>query len=632
LEHNGDSTAAGRALSKLGYGKPSGKHADQTGVTATIPRGCEGQRTPRADADVLEMFEAAPVWTQPDGKTEKASHGDDKPQILLTTDEARVARESIDALAELGWKPGHDPADRVYQRQGRLVQVIRSPAIKICGVSLPDGSLRIRPLPRSIVRERIGTAAMLAVETRDGLTVKRPPDWLVNAVSDRGQYPDRVRNLTGIVRCPTLRPDGSVFQEPGHDPATGLLYVPDGEFPQIEDHPTREAARQAADDLLDVVSDFPFVGPAHSSVWLATAETMVGRSAVPGCVPILAFDANTRGAGKSLLVDAASMIAYGNRLARKTWTDDDNEVRKTITAVAIEGVSAVLWDNATGVFGSPSLDAAVTGSTWTDRILGTNTTTGDLPLTTIWLATGNNMTIGADTARRVLYSRIESPDENPEERTGFTHPELLPWVQDNRNRLATAAVTLLRAYVAAGRPSQNLTPWGSFEAWSNLIRSAIVWVGLTDPCGTRAIVRAADRSAELLRMFLDGVQEADVDGIGITSGDIHRLLSHPLSEDKPDPCPTLRAAVGEACEKCSARSIGYALRQYVGRVCGGRRLVNRLNRRLKVKVWAVDTLFKVNTQILAGDAGDAGNCGDLPNPKREKSWSYNSHSAPLDTS
>ncbi len=45
-----------------------------------------------------------------------------------------------------------------------------------------------------------------------------------------------------------------------------------------------------------------------------------------------------------------------------------------------------------------------------------------------------------------------------------------------------AALTLLRAYVVDGRPPHGLTPYGSFEAWSDLIRSALVWCDQPAPC------------------------------------------------------------------------------------------------------------------------------------------------------
>jgi len=458
--------------------------------------GTEVKLKPRTYADLLALFEAAPIWKPPaKGEIIPGYESEGRPQVMLGTDEFRIANEVIDGLAELGWKPGHDPANRIYQRQGRLVQVMRSPAVDVCGVRLPDGTLRIRPLPRSIIRERIGQAVLLVVEGPDGTEVKRPPDWLANVVLDRGQYPAGIRNLSGIVRSPTLRPDGSVLQDPGYDEETGLLYTPDGQYPRIENRTSRESARQAADELLHVVCDVPFAGPQHRSVWLASVLTIAARSAIPGCCPIFVFDANSPGSGKSLAVDAASTIAFSSVLARKTWTADDNELRKTITAVLIEGVPAVNFDNVADAFGSPSLDAVVTGMSWNDRRLGTNEMTGDLPATTVWFATGNNVVLAADTARRVLYARIEAMVENPEDRTGFTHENLLAWVRQERHRLASAAITMLRGYVAAGRPNQRLVPWGSFESWSDLVRSAIVWAGLPDPCSTRAIVREKDRSA-----------------------------------------------------------------------------------------------------------------------------------------
>ena len=109
-----------------------------------------------------------------------------------------------------------------------------------------------------------------------------------------------------------------------------------------------------------------------------------------------------RGSGKSLLGDAASLIAYGRHAPRKTFSGDDDEQRKAITATAIEALPSVLLDNVDCVLGGSSLDAALTATMWTDRILSTNTTTGELPMRTVFMATGNNLRFGDDSARRVL--------------------------------------------------------------------------------------------------------------------------------------------------------------------------------------------------------------------------------------
>jgi putative DNA primase/helicase len=78
--------------------------------------------------------------------------------------------------------------------------------------------------------------------------------------------------------------------------------------------------------------------------------------------------------------------------------------------------------------------------------------------------------------------RIEVRHERPQERTGFKYA---PWLaatrKAHRSELLTAALTILRAYHVAGRPEHSLPSWGSFPAWSRLIREALVWTGAADP-------------------------------------------------------------------------------------------------------------------------------------------------------
>ncbi len=560
--------------------------------------------------DGSEGDDCRDVLRKPDGEkllrqaiedaTKPAATGtsDSKPTVWVTLDEAQVAAEVLRHLGGSG----------LYQRSGCLVHVSREPSPPNARVVVPGSLPRIRHLPASLLRETI-TAAVDLVTRGDGEDKPtRPHKWLVDALHQRGQYPsETIPPLVGIVRCPTIRPDGTVLQEPGYDARSGLLYDPDGEYPTVPDAPTLEQASQAAAELLEVIQDFPFMAEEHRSVWLALLLTLVGRSAIPGPCPLFAVDANTRGSGKSLMCDAAGVIAFGDQLPRKTWSRDDDETRKTITSIALEAVPAVLLDNVSSTLGSASLDAVLTGTSWTDRILGKSQTTGTLPLTAVWIATGNNLVLGADTARRSLYCRLETLEEHPEDREDFRHRDLLRWVRENRHRLAVHAVTVLRAYLAAGTPKQSLKSWGSFQAWSDLIRGAIVWIGRPDPAHTKMIVRDADRTTELLGMLLEGVTEADT-GNGVTAGELAKLVQHPLRVDDHDPYPALRAAVTELCgSKVDARQLGYKLRSYADRVCGGRRLVRR-EVHTGIKRWSVEPV----------DGGDVGHGGDPTLPSRAR--------------
>src|SRR5262249_41708973 len=102
----------------------------------------------------------------------------------------------------------------------------------------------------------------------------------------------------------------------------------------------------------------------------------------------------------------------------------------------------------------------------------------------------NNVQYVGDVARRVIPIAIDPVMEHPEERTGFTHPNLLAWVKQERPRLTMAALSLVKAYCDADRPSQGLTPLGSFEAWSDVIRQTLGWAGEADPCEGRKDIEA----------------------------------------------------------------------------------------------------------------------------------------------
>ena len=209
------------------------------------------------------------------------------------------------------------------------------------------------------------------------------------------------------------------------------------------------------------------------------------------------IDSNVRGAGKSLLADVVGMIAEGRSLSRMAYSTDDDEMRKRITSLAIGGDQIVLLDNIAGVLGTAALDMALTGTTWKDRILG-RSEIASVPLNMVWLATGNNVILGADIARRLIHIRLESACESPEDRDDFVHPDLLGWVKAERTAFVRDALLILRAHFIAGRPSCGVSPIGSFDRWCSLVRNAVIWLGLLirfDASRTRGSERRRKRRA-----------------------------------------------------------------------------------------------------------------------------------------
>jgi hypothetical protein len=262
-------------------------------------------------------------------------------------------------------------------------------------------------------------------------------------------------------------------------------------------------------------------------------------------------------------------------------------MRKLLLAIGLAGDPAVLFDDVTGNFGSSSLDAALTAMEISGRLLGLNKT-ACVPMRTVFAITGNNLGFRGALGRRIVPCDIDARVENPEDRTGpspdtaFTHPNLLAWIAGERPRLVTACLTLLRAYIVAGRPKHEHAPKGSFEGWDALIRGALIWAGVGDPLGGQARIREeSDSDLDALRAGL-----AAWEGLfGSEHATAAEAIRRAASEKASLAAFATFAGVDES--RLDARRLGYALRRYRGRPLGGRCFIRDGEDRLAGVRWLV---------------------------------------------
>jgi len=518
------------------------------------------------DQQILDRIRDAEKKTQR-GVIRRVPAGGSKPTILIDTDEHRVATDTVAALTA-------DPD--LYQRGGMLVRVLRDQQPED-GIIRANGSATIAALPQACLRERMTKFAVFSKYVRQGDTVvevaAHPTTWLVAAVDARGQWPG-IRHLMAVSDSPIIRPDGSIWQTPGYDATTGVLYEPSEQFPTIPDVLTADDAWAAVGTLLEVVCDFRFESDDHRAAWLAALLTPLARFAFLGPSPLFLIDANVRGAGKGLLVQVIAWIVLGREMPVFSYAHESEEMRKKITSIAIAGDRLVLLDNLEGNFGNDALDRALTSTRWKDRILGKSELV-DLPLMPAWYGTGNNVAVAADTTRRIIHVRLDVLEEHPEDRKDFQHPDLLDWVRRNRGRLLSAAITILAAYCRAGRPSQNLPSFGSFEGWSSIVRQAVVWAGLPDPCRTRTrLVEFSDTTSDAIGQLIRSWQAYDSGGNGLVASDLLATLYRRDFQPSDEASVAMRAAI-ENFVGCppgkvpNARQVGNKLRAARRRVIGG---------------------------------------------------------------
>jgi putative DNA primase/helicase len=336
------------------------------------------------------------------------------------------------------------------------------------------------------------------------------------------------------------------------------------------DAPIKADAEAAWADLLQVVQDFPFASEpspeCHRAAWLAFLLTLAGRFAVDGPTPFALVDAPSQASGKGLLVKVTSLIALGCIAPVMQASNDDEELRKAILPVLNSGARLGWLDDVANPFGGRVWNAVITAwPEYSDRLLGQSAQLR-VPTSTVWAITGNNLSLRGDSTRRALHIRLEPACERPEDRGNFHHADLVGWVQVHQPRLLAAALTILRAFHAAGSPASGLNPAGSFEAWSKTVRDCVYWLTGQDATATqRALGAVGDES----RLALAGLWSAcakHFPSCAFTSdGLLKALETDPEAQASAE---TLKRGPGEL----NAKSLGRLLRAHRGTIAEGLRL------------------------------------------------------------
>ena len=451
-----------------------------------------------------------------------------------------------------------------------------------------------------------------------------PPSWSCEAIVERGEWPS-LRPIVGVVECPVLRPDGSILDAPGYDPATRLYYDGTETFPPIPASPTRPEVEAAVKTLLELVADFPFAetlaagggtpgdgGAAHRAAWLAALLTTLGRHAIDGPTPLFRLDANSSGAGKTKLAQLMAIVATGGRVAANPWPSRAEEQEKLILSLAMAAEPIVLFDNVQSgaSLGGAALDAALTATSIKGRVLGQSRMSGDVPWRTILLATGNNLAAAGDGLRRIIPCRLETPEDRPERRTGFRiEGDLLLWARDRRPLLVAAGLTILRGFLEAGSPTPRpALPPMDFVAWCGLIRHAVHWATGIDPASTREAMIEEDRGAIAERGLIAGFAELQrsVAPGGLTAAEALRHLEDHANRDR---FVGLRDTIAEwwtSRDTPTPKLLGQRLAAIRGKVIGGDRIVSEDRR--GTACWRVERVAKAPGPSAA--RADTGGRGD----------------------
>ena len=211
-------------------------------------------------------------------------------------------------------------------------------------------------------------------------------------------------------------------------------------------------------------------------------------------VPHHMFTAPEARSGKSLLIECAGIVATGQQPPAMSHTGREEEDEKRLVGAYMQGGPIIFIDNVKkgSTLSGDFLCASITGSATSCRRLGM---TGQLsvPTTSMIASSGNNIGVEGDMSVRTVACTIDPQVERPGERKFSV--DLHAYCRDHRAELVTACLTIMRAFiVAADRQDtiDKIKPLGGFAQWSELVRSALVWLGEADPVQSAEALREDD--------------------------------------------------------------------------------------------------------------------------------------------
>ena len=491
-----------------------------------------------------------------------------KPTIRVVAGELhRIVDASERELAHAG---------HYYQRGGLIVTVVTDPATREARVQEISQSALVRALAGAASWERYDA------RSRDWTRVD-PPARHATVLFDSTSY-SHLAVLHGLTRQPYLRPDGSLMMDAGYDSASGMFGVFDAREFSVPENPSREQGEAALAVLSGLLTEFTFRGDSDAAAALSALLTAAARPSLP-LAPMYHVRAHMVGSGKSYLCELISAFATPQHGTPTTFPADDEECRKLLLAELLRAPAVIVFDNLTGdLLAHKSLCTALTSEQMTGRILGVSKTAA-VNTRTLFLSSGNNVGPIQDMARRCITIHLDPGCEVPAARS-FKRPDLVREVLRERGRYVSAALTIVRAWISAGRPKAECKSLASYGDWSDLCRQPLLWLGVADATDSLFEAMTEDPDRETLGRLLSAwqsvfankptmVRDAVGDSAAVFTPE-HKELNEVLHD------------IADERGEINRRRLGWWIKRHAGRIVDGRRFVRASGSR-SAEAWTVET-------------------------------------------
>jgi hypothetical protein len=504
---------------------------------------------PRLDTAEVQTIAASVARYNPDPV---ASNEESPAPSLPTIDIANLQfREKVSlALEAMQEANRRDQQPRFFEQHGILVRLRFG----------EDTTPKVEPLTADSLRGELARIADWLRTSDNGAKPIDPPKEIARDILALTAW--RLPRLRRIATTPYFAHSRRLIVTPGYEATEAVMLCPPAglTLPPVPSEPTTEDLERAKALLLDeLLGDFPFESGADRAHAICALLYPLVRDLIDAPPPLHSIDAPTPGTGKGLLASVLVRVSTGTSAPVISEKSDNDELRKTITALLMEGRSIVVIDNVRRRVSQSSLAAFLTADVWCDRVLGVSRTVA-LPNRTLSIVTGNNTAMTDEMVRRTIRVRLDARIEDPSKRSDFRHSPLDDFVDANRGELLWAALTLVSNWIARGaKPFRDRT-LGSFEQWARVMGGILYEAGIAgflEDDHLRRTRRQADPESAAWISFFEAWWQAH-GGRAVRSSELIDLAAEMIPK-----------VVGEGSPRSQETRLGAQLMSKRGRVFGG---------------------------------------------------------------
>lgn len=469
---------------------------------------------------------------------------------------------------------------RFYQRSGVIVAIATDPATSAPMIQEVSQAHLLQTLSRSI-------NWMRPTGQHGDMQACDPPGRHVRVMAESGHHP-HLPVLNGLSRQPFLAEGGRLVADNGYDQGSGVYAAFDPVLFPILQSPTREEAMEALRSIQALLSEFAFASESDAAAALAAILTAAIRPGLP-TAPMFHIKAASYGSGKSYLSSVISAFSGPGRPTIVAFPCDEVECQKLLLSTLKGAPAVVVFDNLTDdLVPHKSLCTVLTEEHMTGRVLGISETI-TVGTRTLFLSSGNNVDAVRDMARRTITIVLDPQVENPASRHFAGDPMVV--LRQRREAFVAHALTIVRAWLAAGSPQRDVPPMNSFEQWSLWVRQPLMWLGLPDPALRSFEQQALDPERELLGRCLQAWRGV----FGSTPSMIREAVATiSMSGTAAKELQEVMKEIAEERSEINRRRLGKWISRHQGRIVNGMKFV-RAPGHTSAERWSVKSVTEVKS-------------------------------------